>query len=252
MICSKCGQDKPAHQTNVHMCVDCSHAIDSRLTYYRQHTDWLAEAREQGLIPWMQQPGETQWEYTVWSAYRDSYPGKRPTYSSVAVQLATTYAAVKKISQRWSFPARMQLWMAECDRITLLQRREEILDMNKEHVDMARTLRSKLNIAIEKIDPNTLKPGEIAALARLSTDMERKARIDIIAQEEFRKELLVDDGSAEIKKTQTKPGDLAEVVAILMKAGVLKNGTAIGIKETTTTTREVLAKGETEIEESDY
>ena len=233
--CPKCGQRKPAHQTDTHMCVDCSHAISNRITYYRQHNDWMAEAREQGLDTWLQQPGETQWEYTVWLAYRDSYPGKKPTYGAVAVQLGTTYAAVKNIARRWDFQARMQMWMTECDRITMLQRRVEILDMNKEHVDMAARLRAKLSIAIDNIDPVALKPGEIASLAKVSADMERKARVDTVAQEEMRRELVSDSGNPDLKKTPTKQGDLAEVVQILLKAGALGEITKIGIRETKTT-----------------
>lgn len=239
--CPKCGQDKPAHHIDKHMCVDCSHAESNRITYYRQHQgDWIAEAKEQGIAPWLQQPGETQWEYTVWTAYRDSYPGKKPTFSAVAQQLGTTYNVVKKIAQRWTFPARMQLWMAECDRITMLQRKDEILSMNKSHIDMATKLRQKLETAIDGIDPAILKPAEIASLAKLASELERKARVDTEAQEAMRTNLLVDNSNPELKKAQTKQGDLTEVLQILLKAGALPGGTAIGVRETTT--REVIAK----------
>lgn len=244
MICSKCGQDKEAHHQDKHMCVDCSHAEGNRVTYYRQHQgDWIAEAKEQGLCPWLQQPGETQWEYTVWVAFRDSYPGGKPTYSAVAEKLNTSYDVVRKIAQRWSFPLRMQLWVAECDRITMIQRKDEILNMNKEHIDMATTLRDKLNIAIGQLDPAMLKPSEIVAMAKLYSDLERKARIDAEAQDAIRRELLVDTAGGSVKKQQTNQGDLGEVLEILMKAGALPN--AIGVRETTTT-KELVVRRESE------
>lgn len=246
ITCARCGQVKPADKTNKHLCVDCTHAEDTRITYYRQHQgDWMAESQSQGLDVWVQQPGETQWEYTVWIAYRDSYPGKKPSYGAVALQLSTSYNAVRKIAQRWTFPARLQAWIAECDRITLLQRREEILDMNKDHINMAAKLRAKMNTAIDAIIPETLKPGELAALMRLSADLERKARTDTIAQEEMRKDLVVDTTNPELKKSQTKQSDLTEVMQILMKAGAMQNLTAVGVKETTTTTREIVARDDT-------
>lgn len=239
--CPKCGQDKEAHHSDTHLCIDCVNAENNRLTYYRQHQgDWIAEAKEQGIYQWLQQPGETQWEYTVWTAYRDSYPGKKPTYQSVAQQLGTTYNVVRGIARRWTFPARMQLWMAEVDRITMLQRKDEILNMNKAHITMAEKLRQKMETAIEAIDPLALKPGEIVSLAKLSAEMERKARVDTEAQEEMRQALLVDNANPELKKAQTKQGDLGEVLQILLKAGALKSVTAIGVKETTT--REIVAK----------
>lgn len=241
--CPRCGQYKPAHHIDKHLCVDCVKAENNRVTYYRQHQeDWVENAKASGIDVWAQQPGETQWEFTVWTAYRDSYPGKRPTYSDIAKQLNTTYGVVRKIAQRWSFPVRMQAWMAECDRITLLQRRQEVLDMNKDHVDMAARLRGKLSQAIDAIDPLSLKPSELASLAKLATDMERKARIDTIAQEEMRRELIVDTENPDLKKSPTKQSDLSEVVGILLKAGALGDITQIGVRQTQTT--EVIMKEE--------
>lgn len=235
-VCPRCGQHNEQSKSSPNMCVECEKAENSRITYYRQHQDdWIANAKENGIDLWCQQPGETSWEFTVWTAYRDSYPGKKPTYSSVAQQLDTTYAAVKKIAQRWSFQMRMQAWMKYCDDITLLQRRQEILDMNKEHVDMAAKLRAKLSTAIDSIDPYSLKPGEIASLAKLSADMERKARTDTIAQEEMRRDAMVDTENPDLKKSPTKQTDLSEVVGILLKAGALGDITQIGVRQTKTT-----------------
>lgn len=239
--CPRCGQYKPAHHIDKHLCIDCVHAENTRVTYYRQHQDdWIANAKENGVDLWLQQPGETQWEYTVWTAYRDSYPGKKPSYSDVARQLNTTYNSVKKIAQRWTFQLRMQAWMKHCDEITMQQRRQEIIDMNKEHVDMAAKLRKKLDAAIESIDPLSLKPGEIASLAKLASEMERKARVDTIAQEELRRDLMVDTENPDLKKSPTKQTDLSEVVGILLKAGALGDITQIGVRQTQTT--EVVVK----------
>lgn len=234
IVCPRCGQTKPRHHIDQHLCVDCVKAENNRITYYRMHQDgWMDTAKEAGLDLWMQQPGETQWEWTVWQAYRDSYPGKRASYTDIARQLGTTYNVVKKIAQRWNFPVRMQAWITECDKMTVLQRRQEVLDMNKDHVDMAARLRAKLSTAIDQIDPALLKPGEIASLAKLATEMERKARVDTIAQEEMRRELMIDTENPELKKNPTKSSDLSEVVSILMKAGALGDVSAIGVRQTT-------------------
>lgn len=234
--CPRCGQFKQAHHIDKHLCIDCVNAENSRVTYYRQHQeDWIANAKENGVDLWLQQPGETQWEYTVWTAYRDSYPGKKPSYGDVARQLNTTYNSVKKIAQRWTFQLRMQAWMKYCDEITMQQRRQEIIDMNKEHVDMAAKLRKKLDTAIDSIDPLSLKPSEIASLAKLASEMERKARVDTIAQEELRRDLMVDTENPDLKKSPTKQADLSEVVGILLKAGALGDITQIGVRQTQTT-----------------
>ena len=239
--CPRCGQEKTADSRNPHMCVDCAKAENSRYAYLRAHQDdWMAAAADAGVDVWLQQPGETQWEYTVWVAYCDSYPGQKPSYQAVAKQLGTTYNVVKKVAQRWTFTARMQAWITECDRVTMAQRRQEILNMNAAHIDMAQRLRDKLSVAIDSVDPATLKPSDIATLAKLSTELERKARVDTIAQDEMRVELLKDTENPEMKRSPTKQSDLSDVVGILLQAGVLGNNLQVGIRET----REVVVKGD--------
>jgi len=175
---------------------------------------WMVEAKEQGIDVWAQQPGETQWEYTIWLTYRDSYPGKKPSYQDVADQLQTTNSVVRGVASKWSFPARMQAWIAECDRITLQQRQQEIVDMNKANIEMAAKLRKKLSVAIDNIDELNLKPNEIVNLSKMTTEMERKARIDNLEQI-----------PVEHKAVAAPPAskeDLSEVVDILLKAGALQ------------------------------
>ena len=229
--CPKCGRYAVANQRDKHLCDECAKAENTRYTYYRQHQDdWITNARENGLEIWVQQPGETQWEFTVWTAYRDSYPGKKPSYSEVAVQLGTTYNVVKKIAQRWSFPLRMQVWIKYCDDITLIQRRTEILDMNKDHISMSEKLRTKLNVAINQLDPNMLDVKEIVSLAKLAADMERSARLDVINQEDLRREALSSNENPDLKKTPMAQNDLSDVIGILVKAGALGK---VGVRQVT-------------------
>lgn len=231
--CPRCCQRKPADTYNPHICVDCAKAENSRYTYIRNHQDnWIAAAEDAGLDVWLRQPGETEWEYTVWCAYRDSYPGKKPSYSEVARQLNTTTNVVKKAAQRWTFQARMQAWIAECDRVTMMQRHSEILDMNADHINMSRKLREKLNTAIDLVEPAALKPSDIVALAKLAADMERKAQTDTMAQEDMQRELARGAENPELKKSPTKQNDLGEVVQILLQAGALGSVTQIGVRET--------------------
>lgn len=243
ITCAKCGQRKPADARDRHLCTDCVKAENNRYSFLRTHQgDWIAAAKDSGIDVWLQQPGETQWEYTIWCAYRDSYPGKKPTISDVSKQLNTTYNVVKKVAQRWSFPMRMQQWMAECDRITLAQRRQEILDMNAEHIAMAQKLRSKLDMAIDNIDPVALKPSDLNSLMKTMAELERKARVDDIAVDELRTDMLKDVDNPNLRKTQVKQTDLKEVVDILLNAGALGSITQIGVKTTETKTTEVVMK----------
>ena len=235
-ICPKCSLESEQSSTTPGMCKVCEKAYNSRISHYRQNHDWIAVAKENSIDLWLQQPNETQWEYSVWLAFRDSYPGKKPTYAAVAAQLDCTYDAVKSIAHRWSFQTRLQAWIKNCDEITLLQRRTEIVDMNKSHIDMSVAIREKLAKAITNIDPYCMKPGEIVALAKLSADMEKAARVDTIAQGELINELMVDNTNPELKKDNSiNKKDMQEVLNVLMGAGVLGNVSNIGVRKTTTT-----------------
>ena len=241
--CRRCHQEKPADSRDPHLCVDCANAERNRYSHLRKNQgDWMSAATDAGIDVWLQQPGETNWEYAIWSAYRDSYPGRLKTHAQVAEEVGTTKAFVATVSQRWTFATRMQAWKAECDRITMEQRREQILSMNAEHISMAQRLRDKMSKAIDNIDPATLKASELSSLMKLATDLERRAQVDAQAQEQLVAGQLVDASeNANIKKSPTKQGDLGEVLQILISTGALGPSAQLGVRETTTT-RELVAR----------
>lgn len=243
ITCRQCGQQKPASRKTPGWCEDCEKAYNNRYTYMRQkNQDWQEIAKENGLELWERQPGETQLEWTIWQAYRDSYPGAKPSYKGLAEKAGTTYDFVVKVAARWSFQTRMQAWITECDRITLAQRRQEVLDMNADHIAMAAKLRAKMHTAIDNLDPYTLKPGELSGLMKTMAELERKAQTDRMAIEQTQSEGFVDAGNPDIKKSPTKQADLGEVVSILLKAGALGDITQIGVRQTETKTTELVMR----------
>lgn len=245
ITCRQCGQRKPASRRTPNWCVDCERAYNNRYSFMRQqNADWMEVANENGIDLWERQPGETQLEWTIWQAYRDSYPGAKPSYKLVAEKAGSTYDFVRQTAARWNFQTRMQAWITECDRVTLAQRRQEVLDMNKDHIAMATKLRDKLSAAIDSIDPVGLKPAEINGLMKTMAELERKARMDTINVESQLADGFVDADNPELKKSPTKQGDLKEVLGILMKAGALGDVTHIGVRHTETKVTEIVAKGD--------
>ncbi len=134
--------------------------------------------------------------------------------------------------------------MTHIDQITLAQRRQEALDMNAAHLDMARRLRGKMSVAIDAIVPELLKPSDINSLVKTAAELERKAGIDSEALQLRMSEGWVDESQKELKRSDTPTNDLAEVAAILAKAGALGDITRIGVKTTETKTTEMVAMGE--------
>lgn len=245
ITCRQCGQKKPASTRTPNMCVDCERAYNNRYSYIRNHnSDWIEVAKDSGLELYDRQPGETQLEWSIWQAYRDSYPGAKPSYKLVAEKVGSTYDFVRKTAARWSFQIRMQAWITDCDRLTMAQRRQEVLDMNADHIAMAAKLRGKLNAAIEGIRPEELKPGEINSLMKTMAELERKARVDNVALAGQQSEGFVDADNPELKKSPTKTNDLSEVVSILLNAGALGDITQIGVRQTETKVTEIVAKND--------
>ena len=235
--CRRCSQEKPPHKENQHLCEDCVKAENNRVSYLRRHNfNWMDVAKEAGLELWERQPGETDWEYTVWMCYRDAYPGKRPTIREVAEQLGTTTNAVRKIANRWNFPVRMQAWIKHVDELTLEQRRKEIIEMNKKHIELANKVHEKILKAVENLDPYAMSAKDISSLMRLSTELERKARLTEVPQAP---EYDMEDNNPELKKQPIKSGSIKEIVEILAKSGILSN---VGVRQTVTT--EVVVKDE--------
>lgn len=238
--CKQCGQMKPASRSTPGWCEDCEHAYNNRYSYIRtQNEGWQDVAKDSGIEIWDRQPQETQLEWSIWQAYRDSYPGAKPSYKAVAELVGTTYDFVRKTARRWDFAIRMEAWISECDRLTVAQRRQEVLDMNKDHIDMAKRLREKLSLAIDMVDPATLKPGEINNLLKTATELEKRARLDNISQDEAIATgaalALKGEESPDVKISQTKKDDLGEVASILLAAGALGDVTHIGVRKTETT-----------------
>ena len=243
ITCRQCGQQKPASRSTRGWCEECVKAYNNRNNYLRrQNTNWMEVAKDSGLELWERQPGETQLEWSIWQAYRGSYPGGKPSYRQVAEVVNATYDYVVKVASRWSFNIRMQAWITECDRITLAQRRQEVLDLNKAHIDMAARLREKLSAAIDLVNPATLKPSDLNSLLKTAAELEKKAHLDTTAITEQAIEERASVENPELKKSTTKQSDLGEVVSILLQAGALGDITQIGVRKTETT--EVVVKGD--------
>jgi hypothetical protein len=236
ITCRRCTMQGPASKSDPHLCDACMKAENNRVSHFRQlNYNWMDVAKEADLYLWDRQPEETDREYQIWLTYRDAYPSVKPSYRLVAEQLLTTINVVKKVGSRWGFQARMQAWAKHCDEITMAQREQQILDMNKRHVTMAETLNEKLAKAINRIDPESLTPREINALMKTATELETKARIG----QQHKTVAISDDENAEVKNDLVKTENMQEIIKILGTAGVLSN---FGIKQTTTT--EVVVKGD--------
>lgn len=209
-------------------------------TYKKYNSEWIAIAQEADIPLYERQPTESDREWFIWLKYRDMYPSQKPSYRIVAKLMTTEYMpvkaeAIRAVGVKWDFPVRMQAWVRYCDALTSKQRKEEIVDMNQRHIDMARLLNEKLYEKIQNLDVAHIDIKDLKNLMYIATELERKARVDIALVEEALNEEKA--GAVDIKNKakentdMTKKEDLKEIINILSNAGVL--GNKIGIKQTT-------------------
>lgn len=240
MKCLKCHQEKEDVVTDV--CGDCKRAEQARNTLIRSNKHWMEHAEELGLELWERQPGETDNEYTAWTHYRNAYPARKPTLRDVAEVMGMSLGTVQKMSTRWNFASRIQAWIKHVDEHVMSERRQEILDMNKQHMDMAAVLNSKIATAINNLEPEMMTAKDINALMKTATELERKARVDqltLVAQ--GNPAARMSDENPNLKQAEVKTSDIGEIIKILSGAGALDN---VGIRQTVTT--EVVKKGDSE------
>lgn len=226
MICKTCSQEAEPHKQSNDTCDACYKANANRVMYLRNNHNWMDIAVDAGIELYERQPQETDHEWSVWLKFRGQYPGKRPVYKEVAEELGLTHSAVKNIAQRWDFTLRMQAWAKHVDELALQQHEKDIIEMNKQHVDMAARLNAKISKAIDMLQVETLTPRELNSLMKTATELEKKARVDQIVPTNR-----LNDENPELNKKEVKTSDIEEIVKILSKAGKLGN---FGVRQTTT------------------
>ena len=226
--CEKCGSTVGKSISSDKYCHDCyATEVQNSSLAQKVNATWMDQAEELGLKLFERQPEETAEEWRVWEKYRSFYPMKLPTWTELAAKCGCCVATVTRIAAKWSFKVRLVSWATFVDQSMQEERVTAIQEMNTKQLSMAKNIQEKLQTAIGLIDPNTLKPNEIVNLYKVSTDMERK----IVT---YMPEKVVTETGESAKKqmTTTKPEDLAEVIAILLKTGAL-DGKSIGIEQTT-------------------
>lgn len=228
--CEKCGSTQKQSQQNKRFCVDCLKLEAQNTALARKiNANWMDEAAELGLAIFERQPEETNIEWLIWTTYRSYYPLKMPTWTELAAKCGCSVATVTKAAAKWSYKVRLVEWARHTDGKIQEKRIAAIKQMNEKQLSMAQTIQSKLQSAIETIDPQLLKPNEIVNLFKVATELER--RVTTYVEEKVESDV-VEDRKKQV--VATRPEDLSEVVDILRQTGLLDNK-VLGIEQTTTT-----------------
>ena len=249
--CAHCGRTGVVRsRSNKHMCVECERAWHNRMHALRDtNRDWMTIAKQAGLELWERQPGETQWEYEIWQCYRDQYPQQKPSLADVARTLALPRNVVNTVATRWQYVTRLQSWVRSVDIKLVNDRRQAIADMHTAHLDLARKMSEKASEALKYLDASTMSAKDITSMLRTMVDIENKARLDQLQNDEKLAEVNSAAENPNLKTVESKQSDLGEIVGVLAAAGVLGDITRIGVKSGPT---EVVAEVNRQQSEADY
>lgn len=230
--CAHCGRTGVVRsRSNKHMCVECERAWHNRMHALRDtNRDWMTIAKQAGLELWERQPGETQWEYEIWQCYRDQYPQQKPSLADVARTLALPRNVVNTVATRWQYVTRLQSWVRSVDIKLVNDRRQAIADMHTAHLDLARKMSEKASEALKYLDASTMSAKDITSMLRTMVDIENKARLDQLQNDEKLAEVNSAAENPNLKTVESKQSDLGEIVGVLAAAGVLGDITRIGVK----------------------
>lgn len=230
--CAHCGRTGVIRsRSNKHMCVECERAWHNRMHALRDtNRDWMTIAKQAGLELWERQPGETQWEYEIWQCYRDQYPQQKPSLADVARTLALPRNVVNTVATRWQYVTRLQSWIRSVDIKLVNDRRQAIADMHTAHLDLARKMSEKASEALKYLDASTMSAKDITSMLRTMVDIENKARLDQLQNDEKLAEVNSAAENPNLKTVESKQSDLGEIVGVLAAAGVLGDITRIGVK----------------------
>ena len=133
-------------------------------------------AKEEELKPWERQDGETAKQFEAFAVYRNM--GEDRSLAKVAQELSKSKQLLTRWSSKNNWVERCVAWDREQDRILRQQQLKDIKKMRKRHADLAYAGLVKTAQALQKIDPEDFKPGDIARLMDVCATLERISRGD--------------------------------------------------------------------------
>lgn len=172
------------------------------------------------MAPWERQRGETSKAYEAFCVYRDLPLSKR-TIAEAAEKLGKHRTGLEHWAQRYNWKERVLAYDAYMAGLTLIDRKKELDEANKRHVQEARAIQYKAMEALQAMRPEDLKPAEILAFTEKAIDIERRALN--VPNPAVQQEVYHHHTVEPPKRSEEEERDhMIAVVVELQKLGVLK------------------------------
>ena len=126
---------------------------------------------------WERQERESGPRWEAFQTYRNMPPGKRST-NEVAKSLGKAPRLIHKWSSEDKWQDRCEAYDRYLDAEATARRIEGIAEMNKRHIDVAEKILEKAANGLDYIDPEDIRPSDVAKLVDTAAKLERLARGD--------------------------------------------------------------------------
>ena len=127
--------------------------------------------------PWERQEDESQVAFEAFATYRDLGPSR--SHREVGRILGKSRQLIGDWSSKYDWVKRTDAWDAEQDRIARQTQIDEIKDMRKRHGDLAKKILEKAERALDQIDDEDIRPGDVSRLVDIASKLERISRGDV-------------------------------------------------------------------------
>lgn len=140
---------------------------------------------------WERKAGESGPAYEAFCLYRNLPYCDNPTGRSLA-KVGAKLGKSTTLMERWStaheWGERCREYDNEIQREELEARKVAVKKMQQEHIATAGKMVQKAMAALEKLEPEDMKPRNILDFLKMGMDMERRALFELLAENELQAE----------------------------------------------------------------
>lgn len=122
---------------------------------------------------WAQRRTEADAAYDAFRRYLDKGPDR--SFAAVGDELQMSPTQLKKWAKAHDWEGRVRAWNRAQDREVKRRHREALRALADSHRGVGRALVGKGLQALQKINPEILRPGEAVAMLRLGTELQRNS-----------------------------------------------------------------------------
>jgi hypothetical protein len=128
--------------------------------------------------PWELQPGEPPEAYAAFVEYRDMGAGRSlAILANQAVKpgqnRGKSLSLLEEWSSRFKWQMRIRAWISEEDRIRREANLELLIELQRRHLHVARTMLDHVTKQLETLDPEALKPSDLIRWFEVAVKVER-------------------------------------------------------------------------------